>query len=276
MESPLNLAHQQGRKADSLIKAGKFDEAIACHNRAAEFLLEAMQATRYTQALESLRLQHAHHLKQTDKLYDRHRRAQLLQIKTNRRQYCDKSSQTLLQGPVSQALSEHSMPNTSTPAPEISAVPSWEQSHPLEDSIYHTLTENDSLIGMLLRRKQNMSAELLHPMHSGVPVERVVFSRGVADRRKENEDLKFHNEDLRKHVKSLMKELDGLQRENRKLKEKFVTRETIFSDVGQSELETIPDLPPLEMPTFDFNLTDDMENSDECDSFDIGKGKSTK
>lgn len=175
-----------------------------------------------------------------------------------------------------QALSEHSIPNTSAPAPEMSVIPSWEQSQTLEDSIYHTLTENDSLIGMLLRRKQNMSSELMRPVHSGVPVERVIFSRGGADRRKENEDLKFHNDDLRKHVKSLMKELDELQRENRKLKEKFGTRETIFSDVGQSELETIPDLPPLEMPTFDFNLTDEMEKSDECDSFDIGREKSSK
>ncbi|KAH3864294.1 hypothetical protein DPMN_027310 [Dreissena polymorpha] len=57
------------------------------------------------------------------------------------------------------------MPNTIEPAPEMSAVPAWEQSQTLEDSIYNTMTENNSLIGMLLRRKQNMSAELVRPVH---------------------------------------------------------------------------------------------------------------
>lgn len=62
-----------------------------------EYLLDAMQQTRYKPALESLRLQHAHHLKQTDKLYDRQRRAQLLQIKQNRQQQVHQAVQTTLQ-----------------------------------------------------------------------------------------------------------------------------------------------------------------------------------
>ena len=32
-------AHQQGRKADMLLKSGKYEEAITCHNRAAGFII---------------------------------------------------------------------------------------------------------------------------------------------------------------------------------------------------------------------------------------------
>jgi len=62
-----------------------------------EYLLEAMQQTRYKPTLESLKLQHAHHLKQTDKLYDTQRRAQLLQIKHNEKQQHHQAVQTYLQ-----------------------------------------------------------------------------------------------------------------------------------------------------------------------------------
>jgi hypothetical protein len=32
-------AHQQGRKADMLLKSGKYEEAITCHNRAAGLVI---------------------------------------------------------------------------------------------------------------------------------------------------------------------------------------------------------------------------------------------
>uniref|UniRef100_A0A8C9PZR7 Nuclear receptor-binding factor 2 MIT domain-containing protein n=1 Tax=Spermophilus dauricus TaxID=99837 RepID=A0A8C9PZR7_SPEDA len=34
MEAPLNLAHQQSRRADHLLAAGKYEEAISCHKKA--------------------------------------------------------------------------------------------------------------------------------------------------------------------------------------------------------------------------------------------------
>jgi hypothetical protein len=36
MEGPLNLAHQQSRRADRLLAAGKYEDAISCHKKAAE------------------------------------------------------------------------------------------------------------------------------------------------------------------------------------------------------------------------------------------------
>lgn len=35
----LKQAHQQGRKADMLVKSGKYEEAVTCHNRAAGLLV---------------------------------------------------------------------------------------------------------------------------------------------------------------------------------------------------------------------------------------------
>jgi len=133
-----------------------------------------------------------------------------------------------------------------------------------DDNIYRTLTEQDSLIGLLLRRRQNQDEENVSSFHSGVPVERVFFtSKNEASRPRispdrETEDLRYYNEDLRKHVTQLIDEVDQLKKENKKLKEK----EGFYSDVmGGCEADFIPDLPPLEMPTFDFNLL----TSDESD-----------
>uniref|UniRef100_A0A8C5YMJ3 Nuclear receptor-binding factor 2 MIT domain-containing protein n=1 Tax=Marmota marmota marmota TaxID=9994 RepID=A0A8C5YMJ3_MARMA len=38
MEAPLNLAHQQSRRADRLLAAGKYEEAISCHKKAVAYL----------------------------------------------------------------------------------------------------------------------------------------------------------------------------------------------------------------------------------------------
>lgn len=64
VESPLNLAHQQSRKADRLLAAGKFEEAIVCHGKAADLLKDAMTLTECEQARLSLELQRDSHVKQ--------------------------------------------------------------------------------------------------------------------------------------------------------------------------------------------------------------------
>ncbi|KAG5855404.1 hypothetical protein ANANG_G00048710 [Anguilla anguilla] len=64
VESPLNLAHQQSRKADRLLAVGKYEEAIACHGKAADLLKEAMKLTHCEQAHLSLELQRDSHVKQ--------------------------------------------------------------------------------------------------------------------------------------------------------------------------------------------------------------------
>ncbi|CAK1585436.1 unnamed protein product [Parnassius mnemosyne] len=67
MEShPLNLAHQQHRRAQAHLINNRYDEAMQCHHNAAELLLDAMKSTTSSAALESISLQHSYHLKQKD------------------------------------------------------------------------------------------------------------------------------------------------------------------------------------------------------------------
>ncbi|CAG5028117.1 unnamed protein product [Parnassius apollo] len=67
MEShPLNLAHQQHRRAEAHLINNRYDEAMQCHHNAAELLLDAMKSTTSSAALESISLQHSYHLKQKD------------------------------------------------------------------------------------------------------------------------------------------------------------------------------------------------------------------
>ena len=75
MEGPLNLAHQQSRQADRLLAAGKYEEAISCHKKAAAYLSEAMKLTQSEQAHLSLELQRESHMKQLLLIQERWKRA---------------------------------------------------------------------------------------------------------------------------------------------------------------------------------------------------------
>ncbi|XP_028391460.1 nuclear receptor-binding factor 2-like [Dendronephthya gigantea] len=74
MDSPLNRAHQQERKAEKLISNKKYMEAIACYEIASAYIMEAMEATTASQALISMQLQYEDHL----------RKKKLLQVKIER------------------------------------------------------------------------------------------------------------------------------------------------------------------------------------------------
>ncbi|KAE8284589.1 Nuclear receptor-binding factor 2 [Larimichthys crocea] len=74
MESPLNLAHQQWRKADRLLAAGKYEEAISCHRKAADLLTDAMKTTECEQARLSIELQRDSHIKQQRLIQERWKR----------------------------------------------------------------------------------------------------------------------------------------------------------------------------------------------------------
>lgn len=75
VDSPVNLAHQQCRNADRLLAAGKYEEAISCHRKAAELLKEAMKLTACEQARLSLELQRDSHVKQQRLIEERWKRA---------------------------------------------------------------------------------------------------------------------------------------------------------------------------------------------------------
>uniref|UniRef100_A0A3B4ACE6 Uncharacterized protein n=2 Tax=Periophthalmus magnuspinnatus TaxID=409849 RepID=A0A3B4ACE6_9GOBI len=73
-DSPLNLAHQQCRKAERLLAAGKYEEAILCHRKAADLLSDAMKTTQVEQARLSMELQRDTHIKQQRLIQERWKR----------------------------------------------------------------------------------------------------------------------------------------------------------------------------------------------------------
>ncbi|XP_031567013.1 nuclear receptor-binding factor 2-like [Actinia tenebrosa] len=79
MESPLNSAHLQERKAESFLSCHEFSEAIKCYQKAAEYLIEAMKLTQVTQALASIQLQYENSLRQEKVIKDKWQRYEVQQ-----------------------------------------------------------------------------------------------------------------------------------------------------------------------------------------------------
>ncbi|KAL9983933.1 hypothetical protein ACROYT_G006182 [Oculina patagonica] len=81
MDCPLNWAHQQDRKAEALVSHRKFADAIICHQKASEFIQEAMKMTQVKQALVSLQLQVNNHCRQQRIIKEKWKRCEIEQEK---------------------------------------------------------------------------------------------------------------------------------------------------------------------------------------------------
>ena len=189
----------------------------------------------------------------------------------------------MFQGPVISANMDQSDVNTFRLTQDQVASENIESISPLDDDpTYRTLTEQDSLIGLLIRRNQNADGPNLKSLHSGVPIERMFYCKPnvseASSEKNQLEELRLLNEELQKHIKELINEADDLKRVNKKLQEKVdhlesgnMYSQSIFKEVGGSGIEAIPDLPPLEMPTFNLDL---LEKTDQKGSSEDLLGQS--
>ncbi|XP_036393261.1 nuclear receptor-binding factor 2b [Megalops cyprinoides] len=243
VESPLNLAHQQSRKADRLLAAGKYEEAIACHGKAADLLQEAMKLTQCEQARLSLELQRDSHMKQQRLIEEKWKRA--------RRE----GKPRVLQ---SGSAPEPALPNQLQATPGAAAAlpgPAHAPSVP-----YGGEREYDTWL-YLLKNK-------------GAAPEPCPGSKAQKDDKTRLEEQETAIADLRKLVDFLLAENEKLTQENQRLKaENARLKRESYADadfVEKSELWVlpqpaedrknkdipIPHLPPLEMPTQDIPLED--------------------
>lgn len=218
MEShPLNLAHQQHRRAEAHLINNRYDEAMQCHHNAAELLLDAMKSTTSSVALESITLQHSYHLKQKDL------------IKNKKEQY------ERVRKAMDQLKGLSKDPTYQLPVNDNSKV---------QIAIYRTINETDSLLYALLNKtndsytvKDNNKIDVVDGKKLEKGQETVV------------EELQILNQNLHSLVEQLVLQVEVLKDENLSLKErvsylekeriKYLNLPSVQSDVLQRNSNNI-------------------------------------
>ncbi|KAM4624181.1 nuclear receptor-binding factor 2b [Polymixia lowei] len=262
VDSPLNLAHQQCRKADRLLAAGKYEEAISCHGKAADLLRDAMKLTECEQARLSMELQRDSHVKQQRLIQERWKREARREATKTRPGPAQPPA-----GPVPLAQTQ------ATAHPQASAGPATAERGGVGEREYDTLLYQ-------LQTRRSGDSPPLPPACPG--------SKTTKDDKTRLEEQQTTIEGLRRLVDQLMDENQRLSSENNHLRSEnarlrseaadaadFVERSelwvlpqegaTIGAGGGQEKKTTgkgkdiaIPQLPPLEMPAQEDLCLDDL------------------
>lgn len=187
---PLNLAHQQHRRADAHLMNNKYDEAIQCHHNAAELLLDAMKCTTSSFALESITLQHSYHLKQKDL------------IKSKKEQY---------------ARVKKAMDNIKCLGKEPLSNLQGHDNTKLQVAIYRTINEADSLLHTLRNKPNDTETDSL----KGTILKDVIDGKRT-EKTQETvvEELQILSQSLHSLVEQLVLQVEVLKDDNMTLKER--------------------------------------------------------
>ncbi|XP_057681208.1 nuclear receptor-binding factor 2b [Corythoichthys intestinalis] len=260
VDSPLNLAHQQCRKADRFLAAGKYEEAISCHGKAADLLTEAMKTTDCQQARVSMELQRDRHIKQQHLIQERWKR--------EARREATKARPGLEPASNCPALLVPSQPSGQT-QPEAPAKSSTVARGGGTEREYDTLLYQ-------LQTRQVGSLQALRPCPG---------SKTSKDDKTRLEEQQTTIEDLRRLVDHLMDENQRLASENERLQSENARLRAEATDAaerselwvlpqpggavatggkqerkstGKGKEIAIPQLPPLEMPAQEDLCLDDL------------------
>ncbi|KAJ8961984.1 hypothetical protein NQ314_005766 [Rhamnusium bicolor] len=260
--SSLNKAHQQQRRAETLLRQRKFDDCIECHMRAVELLLHSCNLTDNVRALESLNLQIEYHRKQIN----------FVQMKKNEQERNKQAAEE--QKRIEEMERENAGDNT------------------LEAVFYRTFQVHDSLIEYLGKRGTGSDNDSLKSYSTSDTEDKtekdgssqVIGNKHPKDDAQIIEELKVLSGQLRGTVQCLLVELDDRNKEIEKLKARIEILEAekekaqaknnsslkvitdssggtspyVFSPCSElspdviNDTRMLPPLAPLEMPNFDF------------------------
>ncbi|KAL0126823.1 hypothetical protein PUN28_005294 [Cardiocondyla obscurior] len=248
--SSLNLAHEKQRRAEALLREGKFEEAAKCHETVANLLAEAHaqlessliyvhDSTLSSQdtskfltpihsvvTLESLNLQQDYHKRQAAVV--RMKQAQYEEYKTT------------LENHQKDLFNKHTAKYNEKDNADV-RIDKFDGS--LRQAIYKTIDEQDSLLTLIdIKLPIAEEKSFKHPKDTGTVIE----------------ELKTVNSQLRSLVGSLLSQLEAKEEEVRQLTERLYALSVNSNNDGiRSEerplcLDPLPPLTPLEMPLFDF------------------------
>lgn len=224
LDTPLNRAHQAARQADRLLKKGKFEAAIQLQDTIVGLLELARQDSRDNKITESLEQQIKHHIKQKLVISQRQRR-------------CEKYTKDLKNLQLKMAKANL-------------------QEAGLQDSIYRTFQETESLLQHLKETPSDPSTGAKMPKDDKIIIEELSTAnnhlRGMVETMfAELETYKKENSELRSRVSDLEAERVAVRTGQDRPLHLLQDRQDLLQDSGH-----LPPLAPLELPDFDYGPTD--------------------
>ena len=234
----LNEAHFLHREAERELKKGNIASSISHHKEAQNklrILLEGYEKDKFLfvdpNVKNSLILQAQFHQKQE----------KLIQLRNQQRQKMTEEQQ---QGNKDN-YHHHLAAPTSNTVGEFGTSPGGTSNLSLQNSIYRAFEETEALL-------QNLRVVDVVEAREA----QVAQSKKLDKEDKEIiEELEVTNSHLRNMVRSLFQELEKITQENTELKAKVERLEKQIHSENTTQ-SNVMDLPPLEVPTFDYSLED--------------------